>query len=186
MQNAGVNMYFIATVLPKELNEKILLHKNFMLEKFNCKVGLKSPAHITIIPPFWMEAEKETQLINDIDSLSKSVSSFSIKTNNFSAFKPRTIFVDVHENEKLKNIKKTSDNFFRQLSHYKIKIDDGPFHPHITIATRDLLRKAFYQAWPLFENKKFEEQWMATGLSVLRHNKKNWDVIYTSQFIRLN
>jgi len=183
MENAGVHMYFVAIVLPKELNEKILLDKNFMLEKFDCKVGLKSPAHITIIPPFWMDAEKETGLIHDVESLSKNLSAFTIKTNDYSAFRPRTIFVDVHNSEELQNIKKVSDDFFRQLSQYKIKIDKRAFHPHITIATRDLLRKSFHEAWPLFENKKFEEEWLATALSVLRHNKKNWDVIYTSFFI---
>jgi hypothetical protein len=47
-----MEMYFIAQVLPSTLNEKILAFKQFMLERFECRVGLKSPAHITFIAPF--------------------------------------------------------------------------------------------------------------------------------------
>jgi 2'-5' RNA ligase len=177
-------MYFIAIMLPSHLNEKVLKYKNLMLEKYNCQVGLKSPAHITLVPPFWMEDEKEEQLISDINSLSRDLHPFQVSTNNFSAFSPRTIFIAVSPNDQLAEIKKRSDFFFKSNS-YHIKIETRPFHPHITIATRDLFKKSFHEIWPWFAEKKFEEEWIADGLSLLRHNKKNWDVIYTSQFDKL-
>ena len=175
-------MYFIAVVLPEDLNKKVLPYKQMMFERWGCRVGLKSPAHITVIPPFWMEAEKEAQLLKDIDWLSSNLATFSVATNHFSAFKPRTIFIDVAPNEQLAAVKKEADRFFRQAEHYKIKIEYRPFHPHITIATRDLHKKAFAEAWLLFAEKEFQETWQATGLSLLRHNKKTWDVIHTSCF----
>lgn len=175
-------MYFIALVLPQHLNERILKYKNTMLEKYHCKVGLKSPAHITVVPPFWMEEEKEQPLISDMEGLSQRFHSFPIETNHFSAFKPRTIFVAVAPNESLNEIKKATDEFFRNNSYYKIKVETRPFHPHITIATRDLYKKSFFEIWPWFAEQEFSESWTAEGLSVLRHNKKNWDVIFTSQF----
>lgn len=175
-------MYFIAIVLPPELNEKVLKYKKMMLEKYNCKVGLKSPAHITLVPPFWMEDEKESELISDIDTVSSKLSSFTIRTNNFSAFRPGTIFAAVEENETLQAVKNKMDDFFKNQSSYSIKIDTRPFHPHITIATRDLFKKSFYEIWPWFEEKKFIEEWKAETVSLLRHNKKNWDVVHTSQF----
>src|SRR6476661_8835996 len=96
-----MQMYFIAIVLPPNLNEEILSYKKLVLERFDCKVGLKSPAHITIVPPFWMEEENERQLLTDVEILSHNIPSFFIGTNNFSAFKPRTIFIDVQKNEPL-------------------------------------------------------------------------------------
>ena len=83
---------FIALVLPKELDEKVLHWKNFMHREHQCKVGLKSPAHITLVPPFWMDEEKEAALVDDVDRLSKTLGTFLLRANNFSAFKPRTIF----------------------------------------------------------------------------------------------
>lgn len=175
-------MYFIALVLPRHLNEKVLKYKQMMHDKYNCKVGLKSPAHITLIPPFWMEEEKEEQFIADINSLSQSLQPFTIATDNFSAFPPKTIFIGLSPNKELNKLKQTTDEFFKTNSVYSIKIDTRPFHPHITIATRDLYKKSFYEIWPWFTEKKFSEEWVADGISILRHNKKNWDVVYTSQF----
>ena len=176
-----MQMYFIAIVLPEELNKKIRKWKELMHEKYGCSVGLRSPAHITFVPPFWMEEEKEQQLITDVDVISSPVQPFTISINNFSAFKPRTIFADVIVDEALQKLKAAVDTFFSKAE-YKVKIDNRPFHPHITIATRDLHKKDFNDAWPTFENKKFKANWEANGLSVLRHNRINWDVIYTAVF----
>ena len=113
--------------------------------------------------------------------MSLSARPFTIATKNFSAFKPRTIYVDVVVNEKLRSLKAAIDKFFSEAD-YKIKIESRPFHPHITIATRDLHKKDFHEAWTFFETKKFQGEWEANALSVLRHNSKNWDVIHTSAF----
>jgi 2'-5' RNA ligase len=177
-----MNMYFVAVVLPEELNEKILEWKRHMYEKYKCCVGLKSPAHITIVPPFWMEAYKEEQLLSDVEAISREFRSFPMATNNFSAFRPRTIFVAVSPSDELARLKKASDDFFRENEFYNLKIETRAFHPHITIATRDLFKKDFFEVWPYFAEKKFEKEWTASGLSVLRHNTKNWDVIYTAKF----
>jgi len=109
-------MYFIGIVLPDELNKKVLKWKNFMHEKFGCKVGLKSPAHITLIPPFWMHEEKEQELIADVDAISLSTQPFTIAIKNFLAFKPRTIYIDVVASEELRLLKSAVDKFFSNIS----------------------------------------------------------------------
>lgn len=177
-----MNMYFIAVVLPQELNEKVLHWKKYMQEQYQCKVALKSPAHITIIPPFWLEANMEEALLSDVDILARELPPFAVATNDFSAFKPRTIFIAVKENTELEQLKREADALFSEREQYGIKAETRQFHPHITIATRDLFKKDFYECWPFFETKEFKEEWEASGLSVLRHNKKNWDVIYTAKF----
>jgi 2'-5' RNA ligase len=176
-----MDMYYVALILPEILNEKVLYYKQMMLDKYGCKVGLKSPAHITMIPPFWMHPDKEPSLISDLDRLSSGIQPFTVRTNNFSAFKPRTLFIAVADNQSLSLLKSVADNHFKG-THYGIKTETRPFHPHITIATRDLFKKDFADAWNYFSDKNFEEEWTATGLSLLKHNKKNWDVYHTSQF----
>ena len=84
MDTPVVNMYFVAIVLPQDLNEKVLRHKMLMQEKYNCQVALKSPAHITIAPPFWMNAAKENDLVQAVDTLSRGFLAFPVTTNNFS------------------------------------------------------------------------------------------------------
>ncbi|RYZ58826.1 MAG: hypothetical protein EOO14_09200 [Chitinophagaceae bacterium] len=174
-------MYFLAVVLPQVIDEKILRYKQQMRESYGCKVGLKSPAHITIIPPYWMEEEKEAALVQDLAFFASSFSPFTLTTANFSAFVPRTIFVAVEENESLINLKKNADAFFRGKE-YKMKMESRPFHPHITIATRDLSKKAFWEAWPQFEKERFRETAEVNGLSLLKHNGQKWEVPYTAPF----
>jgi 2'-5' RNA ligase len=177
-----MNMYYIAIVLPRDLDEQIIKYKQYMLEKHDAKVGLKSPAHITIIPPFWLHPDLEEGLRSDLDALAGQLQPFPLSTRDFSAFKPRTIFIDVVQSEPLQEVKKAADQFFAARPQYPIKLEDRPFHPHITIATRDLHKAAFAEAWTHFKEKEFRKDWIVEGISLLRHNKKNWDVIQTSPF----
>src|ERR1051325_6501160 len=105
-------MYFIAIVLPPHLNEKVLVHKQYMHTKYGCSVALRSPAHITLIPPFWHNEELETMLVDDVKSISNTIAPFAVETSNFSCFKPRTIFIDVKPNKHLEEVKKATDRFF--------------------------------------------------------------------------
>jgi 2'-5' RNA ligase len=177
-----MRMYFAALVLPDDLNQEIKLFKNLMLERWGCKVGLRSPAHITLIPPFRMDGTMEEHFANDLNAWCKNIAPFPVATNNFSAFRPRTIFIEPVLDEPLKKLKRSIDTFSKTHTQYGAKTDTRPFHPHITIATRDLHKRAFAEAWPLFEHKEFKGHFEATGLSVLRHNTVNWDVIHTAPF----
>jgi 2'-5' RNA ligase len=168
-------------VAPQEINENVLKWKNFFKERFGCIVALKSPAHITLIPPFWMNEDLEPDLIKSIAEFSNTKNKFEIELKNFAAFKPRVIYVDVIKNAKLDDLHSFLNNFILKQNKYPIQKDDRLFHPHVTLATRDLHKKAFYEAWEIFSKKKYEADWFIKGISLLRHNKKNWDVIFTSQ-----
>src|SRR5689334_18604898 len=168
-----MNMYFIALVALGNINEDVLKWKNFFHDRFGCAVALKSPAHITLIPPFWMKEELEADLISSIKEFSNTKNKFEIVLKDFAAFKPRVIYADIIRNERLHGLQASLSDFILSRSKYPIKKDDRPFHPHVTLATRDLHKKDFYEAWEIFSKKKYEEHWIADGISLLRHNKKN-------------
>ena len=128
-----------------------------------------------------MDEEREEQLVNDMEQFSAEQLPFDLSTGDFSAFRPRTIFIALEPNALLPLIQQRFTDFL-MAKNYPVKKDKRPFHPHITIATRDLRKKAFSEAWPYFTGKQFRAQWRAEGISLLAHNKKNWDVVHTSQF----
>jgi 2'-5' RNA ligase len=143
-------MYFIALVCPEEINKQVLKWKLWMKEKYSCEAALRSPAHITIVPPFWMNPDIEDDLLLSLSKFAAGQSSFSIQLNNFSNFKPRVIFVDVVSNRSLNDLE---ERLFRSLiseNKYPLEKDDRLFHPHVTIATRDLHKKIFYETWDHF------------------------------------
>jgi len=178
-----MNMYFIAIVAPEEINQQVLKWKNFFKERYECSVALKSPTHITIIPPFWMNEELENDLINSIREFSITKNKFEIILKDFETFKPKVIFVDIVKSEILNGLYQSFADFIFTKNKIPIKKEDRPFHPHVTLATRDLYKKAFQEAWEIFSKKKYEALWIVSGISLLSHNKKNWDVIFTSQFV---
>ena len=176
-------MYFIAVVAPKEINEDVLKWKNYMKEHHGCVVALRSPAHITLIPPFWMDESLEAKLISSITQFSEDKESFGISLKNFSAFKPRVIFLHVEASERLQKLHSELQEFLISTSALPISKDERPFTAHLTIATRDLHKKAFHAAWEVFREKKYEASWDANGISLLKHDEKKWEVIFTSRFI---
>jgi 2'-5' RNA ligase len=178
-----MDMYFIAIVAPEEINQQVLKWKKNFKERYECSVALKSPAHITIIPPFWMKEDMENDLINSIREFSITKNKFEITLKDFAAFKPKVIFVDVVKSEALNVLYQSFADFIFNQNKFQLKKEDRLFHPHVTLATRDLYKKAFHEAWEIFSKKKYEAVWIVSGLSLLRHNKKNWDVIFTSQFV---
>jgi len=176
-----MNMYYIAIVAPEVINQEILKWKNYFKDHFECSVALKSPAHITLIPPFWMEEGLEKDLMSSIKEFSVTKNKFEITLKDFAAFKPKVIFVDVVKNEILNDLYQSFTDYIFSENKFPIKKDDRAFHPHVTLATRDLYKKAFQEAWEIFSKKKYEATWPVNSISLLRHNKKNWDVIFTSQ-----
>jgi 2'-5' RNA ligase len=173
-----MQLYFVALVLPEWLNKEVLVYKKIMFERFGCQVGLNSPAHITLVPPFRLAKTNEEGLLADAHRVNEGQSPLLLETNNISAFPPRTLFVDVEPNEGLYALKQKTDECFSSQDIYKVKIDRRPFHPHITIATRDLDRKQFYEAWSELKDVPFRRKWVGEKISVLRHNGAKWDVLF--------
>jgi 2'-5' RNA ligase len=175
-------MYFIALVCPEHINKQVLKWKVWMKERFGCEAALRSPAHITLVPPCWMNPGLEANLLNSLAAFARTQQRPIIQLSHFSHFKPRVIFVNIVQNTALENLQTGLFRYLLADNIYPFNKDDRPFHPHITIATRDLHKKTFNEAWEHFKEKKYEAEWTAEGISLLRHNKKNWDVIATSQF----
>ena len=178
MNNTDIHfMYYVAIVCPDELNNKIQAFKLWMQEKFGCKVALKSPAHITLIPPFWFAAEKEDILLQAMHSFEGPEQSIKIELNDFAHFSNRVLFIDIKPNDHLAKVRqKAEDHFFNKLGTI-IKKETRPFTPHITIANRDLKPGDFKKAWEHFSAMQFEESFMAEQISLLRLDEGKWHVV---------
>lgn len=172
-------MYFIAVAAPSVVNEKVLEWKHYMRDHFGCTVALRSPAHITLIAPFWMNEELEQQLINDVENFAKEQSPLDIALKNFDAFKPRVIFVHVEENKMLAELKSSLEQFLLSKNKYPVKKETRPFHAHLTIANRDLRKKDFAPAFEHFTNMEYEAAFDVRELALLKHNGVQWIIAHT-------
>lgn len=53
---------------------------------------------------------------------------------------------------------------------------DRPFHPHATIAFKDLTKENFYRAWLKFQDKSLHHNFKVSELTLLKHNGQVWEV----------
>jgi 2'-5' RNA ligase len=145
-------MFFIAILAPTEINVKVTEWKHYMQERYGCKVALRSPAHITLIPPFTMDEVQETNICSSLTYLAKKESPFDLILKNFAAFPPRVIYVHVQSTSHLTQLKSSLENYLTGQQ-FPIKKEERPFHPHVTIATRDLTKTSFKEAWQYFKTR---------------------------------
>jgi 2'-5' RNA ligase len=171
------SMFFIAVICPPEIDKKIQAYKLWMRDRFGCTAALKSPAHITLIPPFWLHNEKEQRLIDTVHCFQSQIQSFKIHLQQFSHFSNRVIFAAVQENHQLGSLRKAVEDHFIVPFHEDIKPDDRPFHPHVTIANRDIKPGDFNKAWEHFKRKSFDEQFEVKTISLLKLTPGKWNVI---------
>jgi 2'-5' RNA ligase len=169
-------LYFIAIVAPEQINEQLLIWKKYMEQQYGCRVALRSPAHITLVPPFNMSSEKEQALGEQLTLFCNREKSFSIHLRHFDSFAPKVIFVHVQPGEQLFQIKHRLDLFLIPLKDFSFKKEQRPFHPHITIANRDLAKKDFKKAWEYFAGLRYDAEFQAESISLLRHNNKEWEI----------
>ena len=174
--------YFIAIVAPEEINRQVLEWKQYMLQHFNCKVALKSPAHITLIPPFIMADDLLPLMEEQLELFSARQQSFPVQLKNFAAFKPRVLYVHVHPNTHLSGLQANLEAFLLQHKHFPIKKEERAFHPHVTIANRDLQKEDFPKAWQYFQQLKYEVTFPAGSIALLQHNGQTWEIARSFPF----
>jgi len=175
-------LYFIAIVTPEAINQQILEWKHYMREQFHCIVALKSPAHITLIPPFEMGETAQPEMQALLEPFAARQQRFPIRLKNFDAFKPRVIYTDVLPNPSLSALQTSLEATLLQSQRFAIKKDDRPFHPHITIANRDLKKEDFPQAWQHFQQLTYEAVFTAGAITLLKLNDHRWQTAITAPF----
>jgi len=175
-------LYFIAIVTPETINQQVLEWKRYMLEQFHCKVALKSPAHITLIPPFGMAHTAQPELQELLEPFAAQQQSFIIRLKNFAAFKPKVIYADVLPNPLLSALQTGLEATLLQSGRFPVKKEDRPFHPHITIANRDLEKEDFPAAWQHFQQLAYEASFTANVITLLKHNEHKWEIAATFPF----
>jgi 2'-5' RNA ligase len=169
-------LHFIAIVAPNDINHKIKEWKHYMRDRFQCKVALKSPAHITLIPPFHMDMDDESAMAELLLPFAAGRHAFPIHLKNLAAFKPRVIYVNVLLSEPLNELRTALETVILQSNRFSIKQEERPFHPHVTIANRDLQKEDFPQAWQHFQQITYEASFTADAISLLRHTGQLWEI----------
>lgn len=175
--------YFIAIVPPEPLLSNIRQLKEYNFQVYKTKGALRSPGHITLHMPFSWEEEKEEILMRELSTFSFETP-VSIGLKDFDFFEPRVIFINVLKNNLLEELqKKLVQHAKKQLRLFNQSDDMRGFHPHVTIAFRDLKKPVFYKAREDYSNKTFEAEFSCHSFCVLKQIGQQWEVYREFSFL---
>lgn len=167
------NLYFIAYFLSSEFEKTVTGLKTEIAEKFGVKHALKLAPHITLVPPFKMNAENEKGLIDHFEIL-KLPPPFLIEVDGFGHFDNRVIYLQVNKMDVLNDLKVKTVKHIEKF--YKLQKDRHGFNPHITLAHRDMSPEAFTKIWSYLHSKKLTFRAPCDNIKLLKHTGR-WQVL---------
>lgn len=170
-------LYFIALIPHIALRERIRAVKERMKADYNAGHALKSPAHITLQIPFKRSSTDEAMMAEALRAFAATEKPFTVDINGYGAFPPRVIFIKIVEPGPVKGVHSRLNKVLLEQLHFEQDEVMKSVQPHITIATRDLTKAAFSEAWAEFEEEEFRASFDVGSIFLLKHNGRSWDIM---------
>jgi 2'-5' RNA ligase len=188
--NLKTSLYYIAIIIPEPLQSEITALKTAIHQRFGAKIALKSPAHITLFPPFRWEITNEKALKTAIDAFAfsffekrgppeeESGQAIRINLKNFGFFRKSTVFIQPETNESLSILRGSLLDYLSMHINLRDEKDAArPFHPHITLVNRDISETDFDLIWGEYARKTFEADFSVDTISLLRKGEERWEIV---------
>ena len=172
-------LYFIALLPPVDLQREIRSLQEEIAQRFETTASLKSPPHITLIPPIRLTPEQQTALPSLLETFAAQAIAFPVQLQDFAVFAPRVLYIDVVATPALVTLQAALKKHLQQHSYLKAALAQGrtyPFVPHLTLGFRDLSVENFHRAWAEFQQRSFQGTFQARSLTLLRHPGQGWRV----------
>lgn len=144
-------------------------------ENYESAHALKSSPHITLVPPFQITDEPASMEI--LQNFANEHSSFEVELKDFSHFGKRVVFIDVVENQSLNNLHIGLKEIMSSNSLvFKYASQPKPYHPHLTLAFRDLSNENFRRAWAVYNTQSYNASFEAKELVLFKHYQQRWHI----------
>ena len=169
------SLYFIAISPIGRTKERIDDVKEDIYQKFGLKGAFRSPPHITLQMPFKKTPTKIKAIIEDLEEFAKDFSPFHIALDGFNCFPPRVVYIEVVHNEILNEIQHQLVKVMKAHQILFANYKNQAYHPHITVAFRDMKKKVFPQVWETYKEQELKESFLAEGITLYKHNGKIWE-----------
>src|SRR5690606_13141938 len=169
-----MSLYFIAFEPPPEVSDEIrLIAKDFAV-RFGAERAYNSFPHITLIPPFSFDEQNESELVGKFMKMILMVNPFWMRLTGYNCFnKPQNpvIYLEPESNKELQKIYSETNSAMSAFNYA------GHFHPHLTVAFRDLSPEAFLKAWEQYCSKKVDFNFPVEKISLYKHLHGKWHPI---------
>ena len=173
-----IGKYYLAVVPEDVVQKEATDIKLAFKENFNVKYALKSPAHVTVKMPFNYNEAKEGELIGKLGVFFQEYGPFPLSFKNIDRFGRRVIFIQVKASKPLNQLQLDLGKFAKTKLNQVIELSDKNFHPHMTVAYRDIKAAKFEEYWSFAKNLKFEHTIEVNAIALLKRLEGQWKVIH--------
>ncbi|MBE9464282.1 2'-5' RNA ligase family protein [Dyadobacter subterraneus] len=177
------NLYFLAITPPEEISKEIIEIQEDIAARFDSRASLKVMPHITLKAPFKFPMAAHIIVLEWFENLQINQSAFNLELKDYGAFHNKNkpvIFIKPEKNASLATLQKQIlsefENAFPGVAIMDLELD---FHPHLTIAYRDLKVNLFQEAWREFQAREFLKIFEVNDFHLLQHDGKKWNIIRT-------
>ncbi len=168
--------YFLAILPPEDFRKEVEGLKQEIKEKFGIKYALKSPAHITVKMPFSYNEAKEVKLFGQLEQFCSGQHPFDLFIRGKDSFGRRVVFLDVEKQERLELFQQQLKEYCKRDLKMVSELSDRNFHPHMTVAFKDMKPRYFEEVMKLVGEKKLSCRFEVSRLSLLKRVLGKWEI----------
>lgn len=166
-------LYFIALLPEPEIERELYQFKIDLFEKYGYKASLKSPAHITLIPPFSWPVQQAEEIKNIFLQYLVQTPTLDINIQGFDTFGDKVFYAKPICPKEIFDLQKDIFQHFQPYLSEKLQ-NQFHFRPHITIANRDINSNDLPQIITDFHLKNFYRQTIISEITMFRHDGSKW------------
>lgn len=166
-------LYYIALLPDDKLSQLCLEYKQQAQNLFQAQAALRSPAHITLIPPFNADEITLNQITPILAHLATQQHELELQLKGWQHFGVRTIYLGFEDDLALSSLKRQCH---QQISRVTKLRQEAEFIPHISIINRDLAEIDFNSAWKYFSSQSHPVLTKCTQLALLKHTPFGWQI----------
>ncbi|WP_296703692.1 2'-5' RNA ligase family protein [Algoriphagus sp.] len=171
---ASFQKYFLALVPEGDLQEKATSLKEMLKERFNIKYALKSPAHITVKMPFTYNEAKEDDLEKKLKQFLNDYRPLELIIGGVRTFGDRVVYLNVDAKDDLFNLQKNLKTFCKRELNIVDELSDRNFHPHMTLAFKDLKKNQVPNIIKTLEERPILEKFVSKQIFLLKRVDGRW------------
>ncbi|MFA8301288.1 MAG: 2'-5' RNA ligase family protein [Hyphomicrobiales bacterium] len=167
-------LYFLGIIPPKSIFNEIEAYKTYIAKNYGAHHALRSPAHITVLSPFFLQNGTLDEAIKNIGEKVYSYDPFDVKLYGFDHFGERVIYVNVVKNEELAQFQDQIHKEIFAEGYIKAAPIRNEFHPHITIAFKDIKSYHFAKIWRYFFKIRYRRSFPVNNIHLLQYGNNRW------------
>ncbi|HEY9698411.1 MAG TPA: 2'-5' RNA ligase family protein [Trichocoleus sp.] len=176
-----MNRFFIALIPPQNVQDDASRVIQDLTDRYGTATA-KAPPHVTLQPPFMWQMAALSDLEQCLQNFAQRRSSISVTISGFGAFPPRVLYLNVLKTPELLSLQFDLMNQLEvQLGIADPTTKQRGFSPHLTVASRNINKSIFQQAWVELQPQSIEYQFSSDRITLLLHDGQRWQV--RSEFV---